>query len=461
MTKRRLKIRPVLITLNVALLIIITLFYTTRLIKYYLKENGHRPTNSTVLLVDELIKKQSYVDLTKGLIHDKDANIFRYVGKVEDNYLEYSGILFRIVGIDKDNNIKAISENSLTLMYSGLENGFDKSYINKWLNKTDEKYTGIFENNMEDVDKYLANTYLCEDNVNDLKKINCEKNTNTNKMTILSLYDYASAGGKESYLNNGESYYLSTIDDENNNYFISNNGEVGINKITTKIYGVRPVITIKKDVALLHGDGSSNSPYVVSERTVNTLSDVYVSKYINYSGNTYRVINTGENVKVALSDNIKDKDKDLTKTFGGKNNIYSTNKNTIGEYLNNTYYKSIKNNDLIVKSDWGIGSNTLDKLDYTVVYSKTTSFNIGMLTLGDLFINDTKSVLTMNRGIESNMIINVINKDGNVFGDLIASKYAVRPSMYLKGDISIVSGDGSVDSPYELGVNNEKEAKEE
>ena len=102
MTKRRLKIRPVLITLNVALLIIITLFYTTRLIKYYLKENGHRPTNSTVLLVDELIKKQSYVDLTKGLIHDKDANIFRYVGKVEDNYLEYSGILFRIVGIDKD-----------------------------------------------------------------------------------------------------------------------------------------------------------------------------------------------------------------------------------------------------------------------------------------------------------------------------------------------------------------------
>ena len=280
-------------------------------------------------------------------------------------------------------------------------------------------------------------------------------------MTILSLYDYASAGGKESYLNNGESYYLSTIDDENSNYFINNNGEVGINKITTKIYGVRPVIAIKKDVALLHGDGSSNSPYVVSERTVNTLSDVYVSRYINYSGNTYRVINTCENVKVALSDNIKDKDKDLTKTFGGKNNIYSTNKNTIGEYLNNTYYKSIKNNDLIVKSDWGIGNNTLDKLDYTVVYSKTASFNIGMLTLGDLFINDTKSVLTMNRGIESNMIINVINKDGNVFGDLIASKYAVRPSMYLKGDISIVSGDGSIDSPYELGVNNEKEAKEE
>lgn len=461
MTKRRLKIRPVLITLNVALLIIIALFYTFRLVKYYLKENGHKDADTTTLLVDELIKKQSYVDQTKGLVHDKDAGIYRYIGKVEDNYLEYSGILFRIIGIDKDNNIKIISDSNLTLMYSGLEKGFDKSYVYKWLNKSDEKYSGIFENNMDSTDKYLTNTYLCDDAISDLKNINCEKNNNALKITLLSLYDYASAGGKESYLNNGESYYLSTTDDKNNNYFINTTGDVGLNKISTKIYGVRPVITIKNDVALMHGDGSKTSPYAVIEKTVNKLSDVYVSKYINYSGSTYRVIRTGENVKVALSDNIKNKGKYLEKTFGGKNNTYSTSKNTIGEYLNNTYYKSLKNNDLIVKSSYGIGSNTLDNLDYTAVYSKTKTFNIGMLTLGDMFISDTKNVLTMNRGIESNMIINVINKDGNVFGDLIASKYEVRPTMYLKGDIDIVSGDGSISSPYELGVNNEEKAKEE
>lgn len=461
MTKRRLKIRPVLITLNVSLLIIIALFYTFRLVKYYLKENGHKDADTTTLLVDELIKKQSYVDQTKGLVHDKDAGIYRYIGKVEDNYLEYSGILFRIVGIDKDNNIKAISDSNLTLMYSGLEKGFDKSYVYKWLNKSDEKYSGVFENNMDSTDKYLTNTYLCDDVVSNLKNINCEKNNNALKITLLSLYDYASAGGKESYLNNGESYYLSTIDDKNNNYFINTTGDVGLNKISSKIYGVRPVITIKNDVALMHGDGSKTSPYAVIEKSISKLSDVYISKYINYSGNTYRVISTGENVKIALSDNIKDGDKYLEKTFGGKNNIYSTTKKTIGEYLNNTYYKSIKNNDLIVKSSYGIGSNTLDNLDYTAVYSKTDTFNIGMLTLGDMFINDTKNVLTMNRGIESSMIINVINKDGNVFGDLIASKYEVRPTMYLKGDINIVSGDGSIDSPYELGVNNEEKAKEE
>lgn len=111
--------------------IIIALFYTFRLVKYYLKENGHKDADTTTLLVDELIKKQSYVDQTKGLVHDKNASIYRYIGKVEDNYLEYSGILFRIVGIDKDNNIKAISDSNLTLMYSGLEKDLiNHMYIN-------------------------------------------------------------------------------------------------------------------------------------------------------------------------------------------------------------------------------------------------------------------------------------------------------------------------------------------
>ncbi|UKI57433.1 MAG: hypothetical protein L6V81_08915 [Clostridium sp.] len=70
--------------------------------------------------------------------------------------------------------------------------------------------------------------------VSDLKNINCEKNNNVDKITLLSLYDYASAGGKESYLNNGKSYYLSTIDDKNNNYFINTTGDVGLNKISSK-----------------------------------------------------------------------------------------------------------------------------------------------------------------------------------------------------------------------------------
>ena len=34
-------------------------------------------------------------------------------------------MLFRIVGVDNENNIKAVSEKGVTLLYSGLENGYD------------------------------------------------------------------------------------------------------------------------------------------------------------------------------------------------------------------------------------------------------------------------------------------------------------------------------------------------
>ena len=142
------------------------------------------------------------------------------------------------------------------------------------------------------------------------------------------------------------------------------------------------------------------------------------------------------------------------RSFGGSDSSYSNNKNTIGQYLNNDYYKSLKNNDLIVKSNWYIGKLSLDNLDYSNIYSSKVSLNIGMLTLGDMYVNDIKNVFTILRGIEEDKIIYVINKDGNFYGDFISSKYEIRPSFYLKGDVSIDSGEGTLDKPYKLGVNN-------
>ena len=69
-TKKVLKITPVLVTLNILVLLLIAGFYTTRLIKYYLKENGHKNTEEAVLLVDAIKKKQSFLDETKGLVLD-------------------------------------------------------------------------------------------------------------------------------------------------------------------------------------------------------------------------------------------------------------------------------------------------------------------------------------------------------------------------------------------------------
>ena len=454
MTRRRLKITPVLVTLNVLVLLLIVAFYGTRMIKYYLKENGK---DNTVLLADTVLKKQSYVDLTKGLIFDEEKNEYRYLGDVDDNYLEYSGIVYRIIGIDKDNNIKVISDKSVTMMYSGLEKGYDKSYVNKWLNyDKDVTGSGVYENNIKESVNYLSSTYYCEDIIDDIKNITCDKNSTNYKISLLSLYDYYKAGGKSSFLNNGETFYLGTLNKDNHNYYITSDGEVSINEISTKTYAVRPVITIISSSVLLSGKGTKDDPYRILEIKPSTLEDTTINTYVSFSNQIFKVIdNSTDATKVALNGVIKENDIDVVKSFGGKNNKYSNSKNTVGYYLNNTYLKTLDSKN-IIKSNWYIGALSLDNLDYSNEKNTKVNLSVGMLSLGDMFVGDINNVLTLSRGIESDQIINVINKEGNFYGDFITSKYNVRPALYLNNELKITGGNGTFDAPYELGVNDEK-----
>lgn len=458
MTRRRLKITPVLVTLNVLVLLLIVAFYGTRMIKYYLKENGKSNNkDNTVLLVDTVLKKQSYVDLTKGLIFDEEKNEYRYIGDVDDNYLEYSGIVYRIIGIDKDNNIKVISDKSVTMMYSGLEKGYDKSYVNKWLNyDKDVTGSGVYENNIKESVNYLSSTYYCEDIIDDIKNITCDKNSTNYKISLLSLYDYYKAGGKSSFLNNGETFYLGTLNKDNHNYYITSDGEVSINEISTKTYAVRPVITIISSSVLLSGKGTKDDPYRILEIKPSTLEDTTINTYVSFSNQIFKVIdNSTDATKVALNGVIKENDIDVVKSFGGKNNKYSNSKNTVGYYLNNTYLKTLDSKN-IIKSDWYIGALSLDNLDYSNEKNTKVNLSVGMLSLGDMFVGDINNVLTLSRGIESDQIINVINKEGNFYGDFITSKYNVRPALYLNNELKITGGNGTFDAPYELGVSDEK-----
>ena len=458
MTRRRLKITPVLVTLNVLVLLLIVAFYGTRMIKYYLKENGKsNDKDNIVLLVDTVLKKQSYVDLTKGLIFDEEKNEYRYLGEVDDNYLEYSGIVYRIIGIDKDKNIKVISDKSVTMMYSGLEKGYDKSYVNKWLNyDKDVSGSGVYENNIKESVNYLSSTYYCEDIIDDIKNITCDKNTTNYKISLLSLYDYYKAGGKSSFLNNGETFYLGTLNKDNHNYYITSDGEVSINEISTRTYAVRPVITIISSSVLLSGKGTKDDPYKILEIKPSTLEDTTINTYVSFSNQVFKVIdNSTDATKVALNGVIKENDIDVVKSFGGKNNKYSNSKNTVGYYLNNTYLKTLDSKN-IIKSNWYIGALSLDNLDYSNEKNTKVNLSVGMLSLGDMFVGDINNVLTLSRGIESDQIINVINKEGNFYGDFITSKYNLRPALYLNNELKITGGNGTFDAPYELGVSDEK-----
>lgn len=452
--KKKLKITPVLVTLNILVLFVIVIFYTTRLIVYYNKEN--KSTNNDNLLVDNVIKKRSYVDLNNGLIYDENNNTYTYKGDAKDNYLEYSNILFRILSVDENNNIKLVTDDIVTTIYGNIMEGFEGSNINTWLNKSDNEYSGIFESNLYNSD-ILLNSSLCIDKVDDLTNIKCEEVYDSSKITTLSLNDYYESGGTGGFLNINKSFYLNTLNSKNSHYFVTDSGDIGINNVNSKSFGVRAVITIPGNTKVISGKGSEYSPYKIEEHDIKKLSDLYVGNIISFSNSLYKVINISDTkVKVSSIDIIKSEDKEVVMSYG-TNNTYSTKKDTLGYYLNNTYYNSLKGNKYIIKSSWPTGSINTLTLDYSSIYSSSVSANIGLLSLGDMYVNEVKNVFLINRGIGDDKMIDVVSKDGNIFGDLVTSEYNIRPAFYLDATLSIKSGDGTTASPYVVGELNEEE----
>lgn len=450
--RRRLKITSVLIALNILVLFVIVIFYLTRLIIYYNKE--HNTEVESNLIVDSIIEKRSYTDLDNGLIYDDNTKTYTFKGKVDNNYLEYSGVLFRIFSVNENNEVKAVAENILTILYGNLKNGFEKSNINTWLNKSTINHSGIFENNLFDSDKLLINTTMCVDKINDLTKITCNKKNTQNKIGILSLNDYYVSGGKESFLNINDTYFLNTLNSEGANYYVTSTGDIALDNTNKKALGIRAVITISGSSEIISGDGSKEKPYNIETHDVKKISDAYVGNYVKYSNLTFKIIDRdNDKVKIAQSEVVKENDKVIFKKFGS-DNTYSLNKDNVGYYLNNTYYKTLKNNKYIVKNNWPTGQLNSETLNYVDTYKTSLSANVGMLSLGDMYIDEVENIFLLSKGIGDAKMIDVISPEKNLFGDLVTSTYNLRPCLYLNSNLDIISGDGSEKSPFVVGENN-------
>lgn len=100
-----------------------------------------------------------------------------------------------------------ISDSSITSLAKGESKEYNSSYISKWLNKKDsEEYTGILENNLNNMNKYLTFTKTCKDVIEDTKNISCKDLTEDTYITIPSLNDYVNTGGNDSFMNNENTF---------------------------------------------------------------------------------------------------------------------------------------------------------------------------------------------------------------------------------------------------------------
>ncbi len=404
------------------------IFFSFRLVYNYMKEQKANSLIDNGMLSTKIInnlKKENYL-----------YNDNKYILKnlVENNYVSYSGILWRIVSVD-DGKIKLVSDENVTVLPFGKN--YDESNVIKWLNST-------FKSNLTQPDLFITEFDSCVNNVDKIEKSDC--NNSKNYVSLLSMNDYIDAGANNSYLNNNTYFWLSALN-ESEPWYVFDNGGLKTDS-NNHIYGVRPVIVLN-DIEYIYGNGTKSSPYIISNEPVDTLSEIELGSYIDYSGYTWKVVSKDEtSVKVVLSTPLKLNDEEIKKIYSKKYNYYNLNDSTgIAYYLNHTFYNTLKNKKYLKKGDFYIGK--FDTYDLEELYNEKVNAYVGLLTVGDIFVTQNIDMYLLSSVTDDNTIP-ILNKNNSLFYNFISYESGIKPVIYLDNKAEVKGGMGDENYPFEL-----------
>ncbi len=252
------------------------------------EECGTNPEDPDVGLVGDAIsetvlEKYPYLATTGNGCTTSNENNYSYMGgcylkgNPTDNYLWYSGFLWRIMGINADGTVRLITEENVTAIpwgADGTAQDYDGSHAKDWLNN-------YFYPRLKGNDIIVEQTWCSETATSSSSaRTSCSNNLSTEKAKVglISLDEYNLAGAGSSYFDIGQ--YQWTLTPYNgsfavwfvnyigsaNNYGYANGSDVDVNGAR----GLRAVINVNSNVTITGGNGtlgetwsSEAGPYMV------------------------------------------------------------------------------------------------------------------------------------------------------------------------------------------------------
>ena len=411
-------------------------------------------------------------------INTTDPDQIFITGNNPNNYIWYSGKLWRAVAIDtSDNSVKLVTQwNISAISYDDNSSAFEGSYMEEWLNDTT---VDGFLGNLRSPEKFIKMDSKWNDNTtNGTYKPTGE--TVTNPVGLLNLYEYtvsySNTTSSNCYLNNNISWWTITNNGSSQKWYISNSGNSYISGLTSS-NGIRPSINLKPSIKIVDGSGTVDNPYrLMGDNDINLegvkLNTRYSGEYIRFGtgeNNLYRIVSheSKELTKITSVNPLKE-----NKTFKmiqfGNNSNYSNN-NIIGTFLNGEYLGS---GDYLTKEEvsmiedntaWYLGqiesgenyklAKYIDE-EMTNTTISTTS-KVGLLRLGELMAGQDD--VTSNNGIywlltpySASNVWYLYNNGIANSGYNTMNKYAIKPVLNLKSNVIIISGDGTLQNPFEI-----------
>ena len=401
------------------------------------------------------IRTVNVVSRLESLVKKATNDSGVYTGINPNNYMYFSGMLFRILGVDGD-NVRIVAEQDVSnVNYSAIDEWLDYYYDH--INKKSKKYV-------------VKNKY-CNMNADDgsiSSLTNCSSYTDEQEVSILSASDINQAGPvADNYLYpNSISWVRNSKNDDEayavrNVFYNSDSQYMSFDKDYN--FGVRPVITIQGDALVVDGDGTQANPYSIGDFESASTNDLVntrsTGEYISYSGILWRIIdvdNDGTTKVIANTTLYNNGERVLTYyDTNATSKIYNpTQRGNVGYFINNqasqfvdTEYFANKVVEVpIYKNDIKYGNESTTKkykvkLSAPDMYEMFSAFNYNDKAMKSYWlINSSRKQYT--KAVISDIGVVMY---GNIYD---YDEYGVRPVGYLDKDCVIVRGKGTVDNPY-------------
>ncbi len=441
--------------LNTLLILLILGFYLYRAIDF---------RNQFIALYSEVTSEEHPVYLSEALISKvigdndgvwKDENEnYHYRGNPKYNYVSYSGRIFRVLDINTDGEVRMVEQDNTGSFILDDSATYSESLIRQWLNTDrDDQFSGIYQKSLRDFDTTMIRTEYCTDVIDGADSIGCKYTKNDNYVTMLSLNDYKMTGGADGFLNNGEGFMLISMNSDNENWFVNEDGSLSTGSNPTQFVGVRAVVTTRYDLAVQGGTGRASDPFIVRKSDVNEAKDMNISTFISYSGRLWRVVRkTNElNIELMLDGYLTDENGEpITRSFGSSNQ-YSPDRG-LGYYLNSDYLESLENyENVLISNDWYYGSLSGNNMyDYHDNFDNTLNCYVALPNTAVQYVDEYPGIFIMANIDTNDDLVYTIDDDGHLFAGFLSSENKIRPMICINGSLAIESGSGTRDNPYVL-----------
>ena len=219
---------------------------------------------------------------------DDDGTTYYFRGNVENNYVLFAGLSWRIVRINGNGTVKLVLDgvDDTVVRYNEEATGYED------FKETDvyDALVSYYDNHLNNYDKYIANNRYCSESgksddtynaytrivTNEIPTFNCLGKRFTSKIGLLTADEVVYAGGvydEENtayYLYNSEiksAWWVSSLSNSDGDdyypFVVGSNGDLNDDASGTLYRSLRPVISLNRTVKVT-GTGTSTDPYVVS-----------------------------------------------------------------------------------------------------------------------------------------------------------------------------------------------------